>query len=113
MPIPEDPAEIALRDFVLTRAPLGIYDPFQPRRARVPVQEFTVEFLEVEAGIAHAAGPVVLRGPAGDVEKFLRISVPWDDSGVISPDAPVRAAYIEETDTESGACKETAALANA
>lgn len=113
MPISEESAEVVLRDFVLHRAPLGIYHPLHPRRPRVPVAAFEVEFFELDDGFAHAAGPVRLRDASGDVEKFLRVSIPWDGTGVIPDDVAIRAAYIEETDPETGACKETAALANA
>ena len=111
--VSEEVAEAAVREFVLQRAPLGIYNPMHPRRPRVAVAAFEVEFFEIEDGYAHAAGPVVLRDATGDVEKFLRVSFPWDGSGVISDDVAIRAVYVEETDPETGACKETAALANA
>jgi hypothetical protein len=110
-----DPVEEAVRDYVLTKIRLGIYDPIQPRRPRVEVRSFGIEFLEFdeESSILHAAGPVVLAAPAGDLENFLRVSVKLDADGHIPDDAEVRAVYIVETDPESGACKETAALANA
>ncbi len=111
----EDSLEAAIRDHVLTRVKLGIYDPVQPRRPAVEVISFTIEVLEYdeEAGVAHAAGPVVLRSAAGDVEQFLRVSVPVDGAGAIPEGAEIRAVYIVETNPENGACKETAALANA
>lgn len=110
--MPEDSAESALRDFVVRHVPLGIYNPLHPRRPRVPVADFVVEFFEVDEGVTHVAGPVTLRDESGEIERYLRVSVPWDGVGAIPPDAAVRAVYIEETDPETGACKETAALAN-
>ncbi|MGH8046346.1 MAG: hypothetical protein ACREKL_03795 [Chthoniobacterales bacterium] len=110
----EDTAEREIRDYVLTRANLGIYDPTQPKRPRVPVASFDIELLEFdeETSIAHAAGPVVLRGADGDVSQFLRVSVTVDPDGRIVEGSEFRAAYIVETNPENGACKETAALAN-
>lgn len=110
-----DPVEEAIRDHVLTKVRLGIYDPTQPRRPQLEVRSFAIEFLEVdeETSILHAAGPVVLAAPGGDVENFLRVSVKLDADGRIADEAEVRAVYIVETDPDSGACKETAALANA
>jgi hypothetical protein len=66
-----------------------------------------------ETSIAYAAGPVVLRAPNGDVEQFLRVSVGISPEGRIVDGAELRAVYIVETNPENGACKETAALANA
>jgi hypothetical protein len=116
--VQEEAAEAAIRDFVLHQARLGIYDPMQPRRPKVDVVSFSIEMLEADETdpVIHAAGPVVLRGPAGDVERFLRMSIPValeGDACLIAPDAAYRAAYIVETDPETGACKETIALANA
>lgn len=99
--------------YVTTKAALGIYDPSNPRRPKVPVLSFTLEYLEIDDDLtAHAAGPVVLQGSDDAVEKFLRVSAPVTTEGEISPDAEIRAAYIEETNPELGACKETAAFAN-
>lgn len=114
----EQAVEAAIREFVLHEAKLGIYDPNHPRRPRVEVASFEVEVLEFDESdpVAHAAGAVVLRGPSGDVERYLRVSVPVTLNGEgcrIVPDASYRAVYIVETDPETGACKETAALANA
>jgi hypothetical protein len=114
----EQAVEAAIREFVLHQAKLGIYDPNQPRRPKVEVASFEVEVLEFDESdpIAHAAGPIVLRGPAGDVERYLRVSVPVALEGEIcsiAPDTNYRAVYIVEADPETGACKETAALANA
>ena len=114
----EQAAEAAIRDFVLHQARLGIYDPAQPRRPKVDVASFSIEVLEADEpeSVLHAAGPIVLRGPAGDVERFLRVSMPVTfegDACLIAPDAAYRAAYIVETDPETGACKETIAVANA
>jgi hypothetical protein len=110
-----DPVEEAIREYVLTKARLGIYDPLQPRRAQVPVRSFQIEFLEFDeqSSVVHAAGPVVLCPPGGDIEQFLRVSVALDEDGRIPDNADVRAVYIVETDPATGACKETAALANA
>lgn len=114
----ETATERAIRDFVLTEATLAIYDPMQTRRAAVPVVSFDIELLEFDAetSIAHAAGPVVLRGEDCEVEQYLRISVPVKLIGKTCsiPKTPsVRAAYIVVTDESIGACKETLALANA
>lgn len=108
----EDSVESALRDFVLHRTPLGIYTPLHPRRPRVPVVDFDVEFFEVDGDLAHVAGPVTLRDESGVIERYLRVSLPWNGVGLIPDDIAIRAVYIEETDSETGACKETAALAN-
>jgi hypothetical protein len=111
----EDTAEREIRDYVLTKASLGIYDPIQPRRPRVEVAAFEIELLEFddETSIACAAGPVILKTVEGHVENHLRVSVALTPDGRIADGAEFRAAYIVETDSESGACKETAALANA
>ncbi|HEY8900866.1 MAG TPA: hypothetical protein VIM61_10690 [Chthoniobacterales bacterium] len=111
----EQAAEAAILDHVLSKLRLGIYDPLQPRRPAVEVASFEIQMLEhdEESLVAHAAGPVVLRGPAGEVEQFLRVSVPVDATGAIPDGAEMRAVYIVETNPENGACKETAALANA
>jgi hypothetical protein len=114
----ETAVERTIRDFVLHQIRLGIYDPHQPRRPKVDVISFDIEMLELEEadGVAHVAGPVVLRGLDGsEVEQFLRLSVAVRLDGekyVIPDDAQPRAAYIVETGHPSGACKETAALAN-
>lgn len=111
----EETARHEIHDYVLNKARLGIYDPAQPRRPRVEVTVFEIELLEFdeETSTAHAAGAVVLRAPGGDVEQFLRVSVSVDSEGRIADGAELRAAYIVETNPENGACKETAALANA
>lgn len=113
-PVFEETAEREIRDYVLTKASLGIYDPAHPRRPRVPVAAFDVELLEFdeETSVAHAAGPVTLRGDNGDVNQFLRVSVAVNPDGHIVDASGFRAAYIVETNSENGACKETAALAN-
>jgi len=110
-----DPVEEAIRDYILTKARLGIYDPLQPRRPQVPVRSFQIEFLDFdeENSVIHAAGPVVLGSPSGDIEQFLRVSLTMGEDGQIPDFADLRAAYIVETDPATGACKETAALANA
>jgi len=110
----EETAGREIRDYVLTKASLGIYDPAQPRRPRVDVAAFDIELLEFdeETSVAHAAGPVVLRGGNGDVSEFLRVSLAVNPDGHIAENAGFRAAYIVETNAENGACKETAALAN-
>jgi len=110
-----DPVEEAIRDYVLTKARLGIYDPLQPRRPQVPVRSFQIEFLEFDEqnSVIHAAGPMVLGAPNGDIEQFLRITLTVGEDGQIPDSAEMRAAYIVETDPATGACKETAALANA
>lgn len=113
----ESLAEETIRNYVLKDAPLGIYDPAHPRRMRVAVRSFEIELLEIDDdGMAHAAGPIVLSAPAGELELFLRISVPivFDGARCFVPDgSSVRAAYVFETDHPNGACRETAALANA
>jgi hypothetical protein len=110
--------EAVIVDFVKHRLSLGVYDSMQPRRTKMEVVSFQVELLETELndGMIHAAGPVVLRTPQGDVENFLRLSVEvLFESGAVSipEDGTVRASYVVETDHPQGACKETAALANA
>ncbi len=114
----ETAAETAIRSFVLNEARLAIYDPLKSQRPRVPVASFEIELLEFDEQdpVAHAAGPVVLRGPRGDVEQFLRISLPIRFDGeicLIADPSAIRAAYIVPTEDPNGACKETAALANA
>jgi hypothetical protein len=111
----EDTAEREIRDYVLTKASLGIYDPVQPRRPRVEVAAFEIELLEFddETSVAIAAGPVILKTADGNVENYLRVSVAVDAGGRIREGADFRAVYIVETNSENGACKETAALANA
>ncbi len=111
----EETAAREIRDYVLHRLPLGVYDPAQTRRPRVAVASFTIELLEYdpETAIAHAAGSVALRTDDGAKEQFLRVSLAIAPDGRIEEGAEVRAAYIVETNPDSGACKETAALANA
>lgn len=106
--------------YVRTELPLGIYNPLQPRRPRVEVADFTVELLDFEedAGglFVNAGGPVVLRAPDGDLERYLRVSLRLTrDGGAvrIADPAVARAIYVEETGHPNGGCKETAALANA
>lgn len=80
------------------------------------VVSFQIELLEKDDSLVHVAGPVVLRTPQGDVENFLRLSVEVqfiEGTCHVPESAVVRAAYIVETDHPNGACKETAALANA
>jgi hypothetical protein len=106
-----------LRDYVVGTLPLGVYDPHQPRRSRVPVVSFEVEFLDVdEDGNVCAAGPVVLETGRGEVEYHLRVTAPMvvvnGECRVADP-AAVRAVYIVLVNGENGSCKETAALANA
>ena len=116
-----DKADLAVESlierYVVESLPLGIYDPNQPKRARVPVVSFEVEFVEVEDdGVAHAAGPVVLRTPKGDVEQHLRVSLPLAGTNgdrYVADGVSARAVYVVLTNEENGACKETAALANA
>lgn len=110
--------ETAILDFVRNRLALGVYDPAQIRRPKVEISSFQIELLEIDNAdsIAHVAGPVVLRTPHGDIENFLRLSlaVRFDGDACWIPDGGiVRAAYVVETDHPNGACKETAALANA
>jgi hypothetical protein len=65
--------------------------------------------------VRHAAGPIILRTPQGDIENFLRLSLAgrFDGDGCWIPDGGIiRATYVVETDHLNGACKETAALAN-
>jgi hypothetical protein len=113
MPEFVDRVKAAFFAYVTTKAALGIYDPLNPRRPQVPVVSFNIEYLEIDDDMtAHAAGTVILQGPNGDVEKFLRVSASVTADGGISPDAEIRAAYIEETNPALGACKETAAFAN-
>jgi hypothetical protein len=111
----DEVAEREIHHYVINQARLGVYDPTQPRRPQVEVAAFTIELLEYdeETSIAHAAGSVVLRTPDGDSEQFLRVSLPVTPDGHIAEGAEPRAAYIVETNSENGACKETAALANA
>ena len=112
MPEIEDRAETVLHDYVTTKVGLGIYDPITPRRSRIPVVSFEVELLEIEEDLTvHVAGPVVLRTENGDVGKYLRLSAILTPEGEIAENAAIRAAYIEVTSEENGACKETAALA--
>lgn len=117
----EKSAANLIAEFVLQDLPLAVYDPNQPRRTRVLVTSFSIELLEFEEEegrtIACAAGPVVLDTPAGAWENHLRLYVPLEASGqssyrIANPE-DVRATYIVLTDAEIGACKETAALANA
>ena len=109
--------EAVISDFVRNRLALGVYDPAQIRRAKVEIASFQIELLEIDEtdSVAHAAGPVVLRTPQGDVKNFLRLSlaVRFEGDACWIPDGGIiRAAYVVETDHPNGACKETAALAN-
>jgi hypothetical protein len=117
-PAAEQSAESTIRDFVLRELPLAIYDPMLFRRPRVPVVAFAVELLEFDDqdAVAHAAGPVTLQAETGEVEQYLRVSVPVeivDDECRVVPDRGYRAVYIVDLGSDSGACKETAALASA
>lgn len=110
--------EDLVTSYVTERLPLGIYDPNQPRRPRVPVVSFEIELLEedIDSGIVHAAGPVVLRTPGGDTERHLRVSLPivgTSGSRQVADESSVRAVYVVVMNEENGSCKETAALANA
>lgn len=110
--------ERAIRKFILEDVKLGIYDPNQFRRPAVPVVSFEIEVLEWDGAgsVAHAAGPVVLRPEEGEIENYLRISLTMEQSAEgwrVAADPELRAAYIVDMDHPSGACKETAALANA
>jgi hypothetical protein len=116
--IDEQEIERTIRRFVLEDVKLGIYDPNQFRRPAVPVVSFDVEVLEWDyaSSVAHAAGPVVLRPEGGEVENYLRISLAMEQSAEgwrVAAEPDLRAAYIVDMDHPSGACKETAALANA
>lgn len=66
----ETKIEAVISDFVRRRLALGIYDPAQIRRPKVEIASFQIELLEIDEtdSVAHAAGPVVLRTPQGDVE---------------------------------------------
>ncbi|HEY8903340.1 MAG TPA: hypothetical protein VIM48_06515 [Chthoniobacterales bacterium] len=110
--------ERAIRKFVLEDVKLGIYDPNQFRRPAVAVVSFEIEVLEWDgaSSVAHAAGPVVLRPEEGEIENYLRISLTMEQSAEgwrVAAEPDLRAAYIVDMDHPSGACKETAALANA
>jgi hypothetical protein len=110
-------AERAIRDYVLSELPLAVYDPLVFRRPRVPVADFVIELLEfdLEDRVAHASGPVTLRTDAGEVQTHLRVSIPVAlDGGEcrLEPERGCRAAYIVDLGSETGACKETAALAS-
>jgi hypothetical protein len=112
----EAAAEETIRNYVLNQAALAIYDPLQFRRPKAEVLSFEIEMLDFDDDVVHAAGPVRLRGASGEVEQFLRVSVPLvfdGDSCRVPEGAQVRAAYIVETDHPNGGCKETVALANA
>lgn len=109
----EDRVAASIHEYVFHRVALGIYDPQKTLRPKVPVIAFEIEFLEIdEDNVAVAAGSVTLRSENGGVEKFLRITVAVGDDGTIPEGTECRAAYIEVVDDETGACKETAALAN-
>ncbi len=118
MNVPANPSvEDFVSSYVVERLPLGIYDPNQPRRPRVPVVSFEIEFLEedVESGLIHAAGPVLLRTPGGETERHLRVSMPLvgkNGDRHVADESAVRAVYVVLVNEESGSCKETAALAN-
>jgi hypothetical protein len=111
----DEVAEQEIRAHVLNKSRLGIYDPLQPKRPQVEVAAFIIDLLEYdeETSTAHAAGTVILRTSAGEREQYLRVSVNMHSDGRIVENADLRAAYIVETNPENGACKETAALANA
>ncbi len=113
----EERAAAVLREYVLGTLPLGVYDPLQPRRVRMPVVSFDVEFVDIDAdGRVSAAGPVVLRTEAGESEFHLRVTAPLvgvNEDCRVADDAAVRAVYIVLVNAENGSCKETAALANA
>ena len=111
----DEVAEQEIRDHVLHKSRLGIYDPLQPKRLQVEVTAFTIDLLEYDekASTAHAAGTVILQTGNGPKEEYLRVSVTVDCDGHIAEGAELRAVYIVETNPETGACKETAALANA
>ncbi len=119
MNAPANPsAEELVVSYVLERLPLGIYDPNQPKRPRVPVVSFELEFLEedVESGLFHAAGPVTLQTAEGETERHLRVSLPiTETNGIfsITDESRIRAVYVVLVNEDSGSCKETAALANA
>lgn len=109
----------AISRLVKEELPLAVYDPNQPRRTRVPVASFAIEFLEKDEIdgrlLACVAGPVVLETPQGPWENHLRLYVPLEQDGLayrISNPQDIRAAYVVITDEEVGTCKETAALAN-
>lgn len=109
----------AISRFVLEELPLAVYDPNQPRRTRVPVASFAIEFLEKDEIdgrlLACTAGPVVLDTPQGPWENHLRLYIPIEQDGPsyrIGNPQDIRAAYVVITDEEAGTCKETAALAN-
>ncbi len=105
-----------LRDYVVSTLPLGIYDPHQSRRPRVPVSSFEVELLDLgDDGRVCAAGPVVLRTDDGESEFYLRVTAPIAGTNGdchVADAAAVRAVYIVLVNAENGSCKETAALAN-
>jgi hypothetical protein len=108
---------LLVETFVREQVAIGIYDPNNPKRPKVPIIRFTIEFLESdeESQIIHAAGPVDLAAAQGSITQHLRISIPYRKQGkavALELDGII-ATYIVETDPETGACKETAALANA
>lgn len=115
MPKTDSGLEDAIQEYVLSKVKLGIYDPTQPRRPSVKVASFEIELIEDDDAVIHVAGPITLETPEGEVECYVRLSLPFalTDSGFyVREDIPIRAAYIVETDGKTGACKETAALAN-
>ncbi len=110
-------AEQLLQNYAVTKLALGLYDPLHPRRPRLPGSSFEVEFTECdeESRVVHAAGPVVIASPAGNVERHLRLSIPYliaDGALVVPENAECRVAYVEMTNPKTGACREAAALAN-
>jgi hypothetical protein len=108
----EDRLAQNVQQFVKNQLPLGVYDPARTRRPRVPVKHFEVEYLELDDSILHAAGPVTLDTSPEELTFHLRVSVPYYGDQAFQPEA-ARAAYIVELSSETGACKETAAIANA
>lgn len=109
--------EATVAEFVRTQLPLGIYNPLQPRRARVPVTAFSVEVLDFESSehglVVHAGGPVTLASDGGPLEQYLRVTLRLTKDGAVAEPPEARAVYVVETGHPNGGCKETAALANA
>ncbi len=112
----EAAVELAVAGHVRDHLPLGIYNPLQPRRERVPVEAFAVEVLDFEVaddGLhVHAGGPMTLRAAGGPVEQYLRVTLRLTAAGAVAEPAGARAVYVVETGHPNGGCKETAALAN-
>lgn len=105
-------AQRVIHEFVTTKATLAIYDPERLQRPAVPVKSFSVEIVEYtpDDQLWHVGGTIVLAGPNGDVEEYLRFSAKVSDEngGTIVLDG-AKAAYIVETNSLTGACKETLA----